>query len=161
MKKMSDVVEQQSSVGSVDSFAREEAWVDEGSISEKVRKQVYIKRFDGPIFFGFASKLQEMVNALPEVTVVIVRLRHVPYIDQSGIYAIEDAIIALKERGIIVLMTGLQEQPKDMLRNIRCIPGLVPEQHLFDDFSQCIEALEKGEVKADPDKSENISWDLN
>jgi SulP family sulfate permease len=161
MKKMSDVVEQQSSVGSVDSFARDEAWVDEGSISEKVRKQVYIKRFDGPIFFGFASKLQEMVNALPEVTVVIVRLRHVPYIDQSGIYAIEDAIIALKERGIIVLMTGLQEQPKDMLRNIRCIPSLIPEQHLFEGFSQCIEALEKGEVKADPDKSENISWNLN
>ena len=161
MKKMSDVVEQQSSGGSVDSFAREEAWTDESSISEKVRKQVYIKHFDGPIFFGFASKFQEMTSALPDVTVVIMRLRQVPYIDQSGIYAIEDAIIALKERGIIVLMTGLQGQPKDMLRNIRCIPGLIPEQHLFEEFSQCIDALEKGEVKADPDKSENISWNSN
>ena len=102
-----------------------------------------------------------MTSALPDVTAVIMRLRQVPYIDQSGIYAIEDAIIALKERGILVLMTGIQEQPKDMLRNIRCIPGLIPEEHLFEDFSQCIEALEKGAVKADPDTSENISWDLN
>lgn len=161
MKKMSDLVEQQSSVGSLGSFAFEKEWSDETEISEKVRQQVFIKHFDGPIFFGFASKLQEMMKALPEVTVVIIRMRLVPYIDQSGIYAIEDAVIALKEKGIIVLMSGLQEQPKDMLGNIGLIFGLIPKEHLFEDFPQCIAALEKGAVKADPKKSESIVWNLN
>jgi SulP family sulfate permease len=160
MKKMSDVVEQKSSVGSVDSFAQEEAWSDEQIISEKVRQQVYIKHFDGPIFFGFASKFQEMTNALPEVTVVIMRMPRVPYIDQSGIYAIEDAVIALKARGIIVLMTGIQEQPKAMLENIGLIPGLIAYEHLFENFPQCISALENGAVKADPEKADMIKWDL-
>jgi len=160
MKKMSDVVEQKSSVGSVDSFAREEAWSDEQIISKKVRQQVYIKHFDGPIFFGFASKFQEMTNALPEVTVVIMRMPRVPYIDQSGIYAIEDAVIALKARGIIVLMTGIQEQPKAMLENIGLIPGLIPYEHLFENFPQCISELENGAVKADPEKPDMIKWDL-
>jgi SulP family sulfate permease len=161
MKKMSDVVEQKSSVGSVDTFAREEAWSDEQNISEKVRQQVYIKHFDGPIFFGFASKLQEMVNALPKLTVVIMRMPRVPYIDQSGIYAIEDAVIALKARGIIVLMTGIQEQPKAMLENIGLISGLIPTEHLFEDFPQCIAALEAGSVKAEPGTSDSILWNLN
>ncbi len=161
MKKMSDVVEQKSSVGSVDTFAREEAWSDEQNISEKVRQQVYIKHFDGPIFFGFASKLQEMVNALPKLTVVIMRMPRVPYIDQSGIYAIEDAVIALKARGIIVLMTGIQEQPKAMLENIGLISGLIPTEHLFEDFPQCIAALEVGSVKAEPGTSDSILWNLN
>jgi SulP family sulfate permease len=161
MKKMSDLVERQSTIGSVDSFANEEVWGDEATISEKVREQVYIKHFDGPIFFGFVSKFQEMVRALPEVTVVIMRMPRVPYIDQSGIYAIEDAVIALKQRGIIVLMTAIQEQPKDMLRNIGLIPSLIPEEHLFEDFQQCITALEKGSVKADPGESEDIVWNLN
>ncbi len=158
MKKMSDIVEQKYSTGSVDSFAHEEAWDDEASISSKVREQVYIKHFDGPIFFGFVSRLEERLSALPGVTVVIIRMRQVPYIDQSGIYAIEDAVIALKEKGIIVLMTGIQEQPKDMFRNVRLIPNLIPEAHLFADFSQCISELEAGTVQANPEKEESIVW---
>ncbi len=161
MKKMSDVVEQKTTKGFVDQFIQEHAWSDEGSISEQVRQQVYIKHFDGPIFFGFASKFQEMLNALPQVTVVIIRMNQVPYIDQSGLYAIEDAVIALKERDIIVLMTGIQGQPKDMLRNIGIIPNLIAEAHLFGEFSHCIAALEKGTVKADPRESKSISWNLN
>ena len=161
MKKMSDVVEQKSSVGSVASFSREEEWPDEQNISEKVRQQVYIKHFDGPIFFGFASTFQKMDNALPMLSVVIMRMARVPYIDQSGLYAIEDAVIALKERGIIVLMTGIQEQPQAMLENIGLIPGLIPNEHLYEDFSQGISALEAGTVKEDPEKSDSILWNLN
>jgi len=158
MKKMSDIVEKNFSSGSVESFSREEAWDDESSISEKIRNQVYIKHFDGPIFFGFVSKLQEMMAALPQLTVVIIRMKEVPYIDQSGIYAIEDAVIALKERGITVLVTGIQEQPKDMLENIRLIPNLIPEEHLFKEFVRCIGALEANEVRPDPGNEKTIVW---
>jgi len=163
MKKMSDIVENKSSIGSVASFSREEAWHDESAMSEKISNQIFIKHFDGPIFFGFVSKLQEMVAALPEVTVVIIRMRLVPYIDQSGIYAIEDAVLALQEKGVIVLITDLQDQPKDMLENIGLIPNLVPEQHLFKDFKLCVEALEAGSVSPDPNenKSKTIDWKLN
>ncbi len=158
MKKMSDISSDRSAVGSVDEFAREEIWDDEKDISEKVRRQVYIKHFDGPIFFGFTSKFQEMTRALPEVTVVIMRMANVPYIDQSGIYAIEDAVQALKEKGVIVLLANIQEQPRDMLMNIDLIPHLIPEEHVFDDFQSCIQLLEKGKVKADVEQEVNISW---
>ncbi len=160
MKKMSDIVEKNAATGTVGHFSKDESWPDETIISEKVHEQVYIQHFDGPIFFGFAAKFQEMMTALPKITVVIIRMKLVPYIDQSGVYALEDAVIALKKRGIIVLITGIQEQPKDMLRKILFIPNLVPEEHLFESFSNCVAQLEKGQVKSNPETSKNISWDL-
>lgn len=161
MKKMSDITEQRSYTRSVGGFVREEAWDDEAGFSEEVLKQVYIKHFDGPIFFGFVSKLQEMVAALPEVKVVVMRMSLVPYIDQSGIYAIEDAVLALKERGIVVLITGIQQQPEDMLGNIGLIPNLVPNEHVFDEFLACIKALEAGEISDSENKNKQINWNLN
>jgi len=148
MKKMSDIVESKSSIGSVASFTKEEAWNDEADISDDILNLVYIKHFDGPVFFGFTSKLQDTIAALPEVKVVIIRMRLVPYIDQSGLYAIEDAVAALTEKGVTVLMTGIQEQPKDMLENIGLIPNLVPKEYLFKEFEKCIDALESGAISS-------------
>ncbi|MEE9338099.1 MAG: SulP family inorganic anion transporter [Methylococcaceae bacterium] len=161
MKKMSDIVEQKSSVDSVANLVKEDAWDDELNLSEEIQRQIYIKHFDGPIFFGFASKFQEMARSLPEVTVVIMRMNLVPYIDQSGIYAIEDAVMALKEKGVIVLIVGIQEQPKDMLQNIGLISGLIPDEHVFLTFSECISALEARTVKPDSENLKSIAWNLN
>ena len=144
MKKMSDIASSKSSSGYIGDFVKEEAWADETDLSDAIQKQVYIKHFDGPIFFGFTTKFQEMHRALPEVKVIIMRMARVPYIDQSGIYAIEDAVLDLKAKGIIVLISEIQEQPKDMLKNISLIPNLIPEKHLFSDFWTCINALENG-----------------
>lgn len=158
MKKMSDISEAKSSIGFVEEFAREEAWQDEAKLSEDVRKKVFIKHFEGPIFFGFASKFQEMHRELPEVDVVIMRMPRVPYIDQSGLYAIEDAVMALREEKVLVLITGIQEQPSDMLRRVGLVPDMIPEEHLYAEFSDAIRALETGEAFREVPKKDTFSW---
>lgn len=158
MKKMSDIVEDKSSIGSVDDFTREEAWVDETEISEDILQKVYIKHFDGPIFFGFAAKFQEMTRALPDVDVVIMRMDKVPYIDQSGMYAIEDAVMALQEKSVLVLLIGIQKQPEDMLRRIGLVPDMIADQHLYEDFRGCVQALDTGEAFKNVVKKENFAW---
>ncbi|HIG65398.1 MAG TPA: SulP family inorganic anion transporter [Methyloprofundus sp.] len=159
MKKMSDISEVKSSVGSVDDFAHEVAWIDETALSDDLLHKVYIKHFDGPIFFGFTSRFQQMTQALPEVEVVIMRMKKVPYIDQSGMYAIEDALMALRGKNILVLMTEIQEQPKDMLKRIGIVPNWISEQHLYSDFSSCIEDLKSGEVFTDVQGKDDYLWD--
>ena len=158
MKKMSDIAEDKSAAGLAGDFALEEAWEDEAELSEDVRKKVFIKHFDGPIFFGFAAKFQEVMRCLPEVDVVILRMPRVPYIDQSGLYAIEDAVLALQEKKILVLVTGIQDQPRDMLRKVRLIPEIIPEEHLYADFSGCISALETGAAFEEVPKKDTFSW---
>jgi len=65
---------------------------------------------------------------------VVLRMENVPYIDQSGMYAIEDAVLELEKRGIEVFLTGIQKQPEDMLRRIKLIPEVVEEESIFKDF---------------------------
>ncbi|MEE9355826.1 MAG: SulP family inorganic anion transporter [Methylococcaceae bacterium] len=154
MKKMSDITEANSEVSALEDFSSEESWEDEANLPETISEKVFIKHFDGPIFFGFANKFLMMTRTLPEVDVVIMRMKRVPYIDQSGLYAIEDAVLALQEKNVLVLMTALQEQPRDMLERVGMIPNLIPEEHVLTDFQAGITALRKGEMTATESRSD-------
>ena len=103
--------------------------------------RVFIKHLDGPLFFGFASRFQDMVKALPKIMTVVIRMDKVPYVDQSGLYAMEEAIQELQDQGILVVFTGLHGQPLDMFNRINLIPGLVSEEYLFETFEECVNWL--------------------
>ena len=68
-------------------------------------------------------------------------MEKVPYVDQSGMYAIEDAVLQLDKRGVMVLIVGIQDQPLSMLKGIRLIPELIPAERVFSDFETLKEYL--------------------
>ena len=152
MKKTADSVENGASTSSLKEFIREKPWQDEGNLIERVGERVFIKHLDGPLFFGFVSSFQSIVKNLPNVEVVIIRMGRVPYIDQSGLYAMEDAILDLQSRGVAVVFTGMKEQVRSMMERINLIPGLVDEKYSFKTFSECrtwlSERLEEGNLDA-------------
>jgi SulP family sulfate permease len=83
----------------------------------------------------------------------------VPYIDQSGLYALEEAILDLQRDNIVVVFAALQIQPHDMLTSIGVIPILVPEMHVFDSFSDC-EVWLKQNLSSDKDGILQIAEEL-
>ena len=131
MKSMSDLAEEKTKADVIDADGELICLENEEGT---VKSEVYIQSFYGPIFFGFASHFSEIISKLPEVKMVVSRMEEVPYIDQSGLYAIEDAVLDLESRGIEVALVGMPKQVEDMLRNIKLIPDLVEEEYLFDDF---------------------------
>ncbi len=137
MKNISDVIENKAYSSPLQDFAREQTWTDEKNFLEKYGKHVYIKHLDGPLFFGFATRFKQMVEALPDVRYVVIRMDRVPYVDQSGLYALEEAAQGLLDRGIKLAFTGLHGQPKDMLEGINLVPGLVSTKKCFPDFNAC------------------------
>jgi len=149
MKKMSEAAEEGMIRGSLKDvrhnapMIEELPWPDETIIPEAIAKNIYIKHLDGPLFFGFVSQFQDIVLNIPEVSTVIIRMMRVPYIDQSGLYAIEEAVYYLQEKNIKVYLTGLQGQPRDMMRKINLIPDLIPEDQVYPDFQSCISDLAK------------------
>ena len=133
MKRASDIGEEGTQVGTLAGFDGEKPWEDEKEFYENFKDQIYIKHLYGPLFFGFTSHFQEQVKNIESgIKVLVIRMDRVPYVDQSGIYALENAILDLALRDIKVVITGLQEQPKDLLTSIDIIPNLVPEEQLFD-----------------------------
>lgn len=135
MKRASDIGEEGMEVGTLAGFDGEKPWEDETEFYEKFKDQIYIKHLYGPLFFGFTSHFQEQVKSIGSgIKVLVIRMDRVPYVDQSGIYALENAILDLALRDVKVVLTGLQEQPKDLLTSIDIIPDLVPEEQLFDNI---------------------------
>ena len=59
------------------------------------------------------------------------------YIDQSGLYAMEDVFVELINKDITILIVGIKEQPRYMLDRIDIIPDLVPTEQIFSNFSDC------------------------
>jgi len=138
MKQMSDQLGSEVKILPLKENCRQ--WWKE-NIPESIADNIYVKHFPGPLFFGFAPALQAMAESLPNIRVVIFRMMSVPHIDQTGLYALEEVVLSLEKRNIAVVMTGLQTQPYLMLKRINLVPGLIPENYLFDKFEDCIQWL--------------------
>jgi SulP family sulfate permease len=137
MKKASDIVTDTSNTQSLEDFKPEKPWKDEEGLIKQYGKHVYIKHLNGPLFFGATSGFSELMTTLPDIKVVLIRMHDVPYVDQSGLYAMEDAILALRQKGIKVLVMGLSGQPKVMFEKIQLVPNLVENTDCLDNISDC------------------------
>ena len=125
-------------------FDKSMPWNDEGGITDEMRKHIFVQRLNGPIFFGTINKFKEVMEDIPDhAKVVIIRMKLVSFMDQSGLYAMETAIKDLQDRGILVLMTIIQPQPMYMLKTLNVIPSVVPEEHTFKTFEDCTDFLSK------------------
>lgn len=144
MKRAGDLVEGSYSSAEITNFDKESPWLDENGIPEEIKHKIYIQRLNGPIFFGSITRFQEVMHDIPNnVETVVIRMRLVSFMDQSGLYAMETAIKDLKNRGIEVLMTIIQPQPMYMLKAMNCIPDLVPEENVFSTFEACTQHLKE------------------
>ena len=135
MKKIGDLTAERSDVKSL---AKEKAWADEKDFPQKLLEEVFIKHIKGPLFFGSTSDFQSLAGQIPDTaSMVVIRLGRMQYMDQSGLYAMEDVLQELRKKKVIVLFTGLLDQPKYMMERIDIIPDLVPREHIFENFKEC------------------------
>lgn len=142
MKRMGDLVEGHYSAQEMTTFDKETPWHDEQGIPEDMQHKVYIQRLDGPLFFGSITRFQQLMDEIPDgVRYVIIRMRRVDFMDQSGLYAMRTAITDLQARGTTVLMTIIQPQPLYMMKSLHLIPEVVTEDHTFPTFEACAEFL--------------------
>ena len=155
MKKIGDVTAERSSLTSLD---RSKAWPDELDIPKEIESRVFIKHIRGPLFFGSTSYFQELVKQIPEESnTVIIRMSRMPYMDQTGLYAIEEVLIDLAKMNKRVLLVGIPKQPRYMLERINIIPHLVPKELVFDNFTECLDWL-KDNLSCDTNsESENLN----
>lgn len=142
MKRIGTVIEESESVYSIRAEDKESPWDDDALIPEKIREQVFIMHLSGPLFFGSVTKFNNMVKSVPaEAAIVIIRMKKVGYIDQSGLYAIENAVKDLNAKNIDVFFSMVSDQPMKSLRSIRLVPELVPEDRIFKTFKDCADFI--------------------
>lgn len=135
MKIIGDLTNQQSNVNPL----KEEAWKDEINFPTNLKEEVFIKHIKGPLFFGSTSNFQALRQQIPNTAkTVVMRLDRMEYMDQSGLYAMEDMLQDLKKENIRVLFVALLKQPRYMMERIDIIPNLIPPEDIYKDFDTCL-----------------------
>ncbi len=68
----------------------------------------FVYDFDGPLLFGAAQKAMSQLDIVSDrARVIILRLDHVPFIDATGLVALESALVRVHERGRFAIVSGL------------------------------------------------------
>jgi SulP family sulfate permease len=133
MKRSGDIAEKGTSGSTLADFKGEQPWEDEKKLFEEFKNSIYVKHLYGPLFFGFTSHFLKLFKNLDtRIKVLIIRMDRVPYIDQTGLYAMEETLFDLRKKGLQVIIIGLQSQPRHMFQSIDIIPDLIPEENLFE-----------------------------
>lgn len=144
IKQMGDITQKASTTTSIESDEEAEYLHDRYHIDISIRPFVSIKTINGPLFFGNSEYFMQLSKKIPDaIKLLIIDMRHVPYIDQSGLYSLESIILSLEQNKVQVYLLHLQKQPHAMMKNILLIPNVVESNSLFDDELLCAEAAKK------------------
>ena len=92
----------------VDDFERDPNAVRRRVIPEGV--QVY--EITGPFFFGAAEMFKDRVGRIVgKPKVLIIRMRHVPAIDSTGLHALRELVHRSRKEGMLVILSDVHAQP--------------------------------------------------
>lgn len=83
---------------------------------EELPKGVEVFSIAGPIFFGIASDIPELlkrVGGMPKI--LVIRMKFVPFLDETGATALAELIKQCRSKKVEVIFSGLQSQPQKIL----------------------------------------------
>lgn len=137
VKKMGDLTAEYSDVKSLTNENVETNNID---LPADLKDDVFVKHIKGPLFFGSTSDVQQLAEQIPATaSAVIFRMDRMQYMDQSGLYTLEDIMIDLVKQDKKILLVDILKQPRYMMERIDIIPDLIPEEQVFDHFDDSIQ----------------------
>ncbi len=130
MKRMSDIAEK-----------RIEPVIDTDLIEnyESLPDHVSVFEISGPLFFASAHRYSELIRERGEKgSILIIRFRHVDFIDRTGMNHLFDTLTYLKRRKITVILTGMNTEVREKLEH-HDLYALCDRQNVVNLFSEAVE----------------------
>lgn len=136
MKRMSDSTEIKLSK---ELFTRDEELEDDESVV--LPKSVMMYEIHGALFFGAAQAFQDTINRMNyRPKVLILRMRHVLFIDATGIYRLKEVIEKFKENDRKVILSEVSPEILEDLRKGEVFSVL--------DINNVASSIEEATIKA-------------
>lgn len=102
-------------------------------------KEIGIYEISGPLFFASAKQYCEVLKATGlKAKVLIIRMRHVPFVDTTGLNNLKDALRILIDSEIKVVLSGVNDVVCADIKKAG-IDRLVGEGNIFDSFDKAAE----------------------
>jgi len=104
----------------------------------KIPTGISIYEISGPFFFASAKQYTEVLKEIGfKNDVLIVRMRHVPFIDSTGLHNLESVIKTLIHAKTTVILSGVNNSVLKDLKKYKLI-ALIGDNHVFDSFEEAI-----------------------
>ena len=111
MRRMSEVTDIRHITDDLDEDSDELEDIDQIS-TRTVPPGIEVYEVDGPFFFGAAEKFKDVLaEVFRKPKVLIIRMRHVPAIDSTGLNVLRDLVRRTTHDRTLVLISELQSQP--------------------------------------------------
>lgn len=102
----------------------------EGENGEVLPKDVEVYDLHGPLFFGVAGRLQEILDrtdSLPKAC--ILRMGEVTLVDASGVHALTELFHRFQKKGVALFLTEVSEKSKKVLDKTGFLDLLGKDHH--------------------------------
>jgi sulfate permease, SulP family len=103
---------------------------------QNLPEDVLFYEIAGPLFFGAAEKAVSMLSRVPVAArAAILHVGAVPVMDVTGLVALETAIQRLNKKGMLVVVAGVQPQPRKLFAKsgLVAVPGRLALCETLDD----------------------------
>ncbi|NYT81051.1 sulfate permease [Alcaligenaceae bacterium] len=119
MRRMAEsVVVRKQDAGSLKHELQREGW-------DELPANVLVYSVDGPFFFAAADAFQRALGTTHgDPGILIIRLGHVPFIDATGLQAMETVVLSLHERGVRVIVSEPNPRVYGKLRKMGLVDKL-------------------------------------
>lgn len=156
LKRMSDRAVDKMYVKDMAAYGDDDKrWEDEDVFPAEVKSKIMFKHLDGPMFFGVANDFKNLLSDLsPDSHLLVMRMENVPFVDQTGVYALEASIQELHKKEIVVAISGANKSVNRSLKAMKIVPEQIDPSHVFENFKDCTEWLERVIRKEDGWKDE-------
>lgn len=113
-------------------------------LPKELKDKVQIYTINGPFFFGamsvFDDKISEQINLQKKY--IVLRMRHVPFIDSTGVERIKTFILKQKKRKVIVLITGMKPEVRLKLFADEEFNHMMDKKHIYERTSHALHHVE-------------------
>lgn len=108
---------------------------------QKLPLQIRVYEISGPLFFGAASVIEEIV-VKDFTNCLVLRMRSVPALDSTALNALKDLVQVCKSKGITIVFSHVNDQPMKVMKKAGFIE-LVGEENFQHSISAALDRAEE------------------
>ena len=99
---------------------------------------ISIYEISGPLFFASAKQYTEVIKDIGfKSKILIIRMRHVPFVDSTALHNFEEMIKTLQKSGVTLLLSGVESSVLQDLKK-HGIVALIGDENILDSFDKAL-----------------------
>jgi sulfate permease, SulP family len=111
---------------------------DTAALRRELPRGVVVYEINGPLFFGAAERFRNVLGEISESPrALVVRMRHVPAMDSTGIHALRELVRRSMRDRTAVILAEVAAQPRTVLASSGLLDELGPD-HVLDSFDEAL-----------------------